>query len=175
MQEIWKDIKDYEGRYQVSNLGRVRSFFYGKKFHEEGRIISTKLNNRNYTQVHLFKNGKEKMNLMHRLVAEAFIPNPNNLPQVNHIDENKENNCANNLEWCNNKYNAYYGTRITRSGEKHRKQVFQYDLENNLIHIYNSLKEAGKTMNLAPTTIGDCCRGKTNTAGGYKWKYKEEL
>lgn len=122
MQEIWKDIVDYEGKYQISNLGRVKTL--GRICENVGknqfssyitkRTIPEKIlsvfGNR-YLKVALFKNGKRKYYSVHRLVAEAFIPNPNNLPIVNHKDEDKTNNRMDNLEWCTYKYNANYGTR----------------------------------------------------------------
>lgn len=111
MEEIWKDIEGYEG-YQVSNLGRVRSFK-----HKNVRILSTK-NRGGYRQVQLCKDSTKKLCYVHRLVAEAFIPNPDDLPQVNHKDENKANNFVNNLEWCTAKYNLSYGTGRLRAATK---------------------------------------------------------
>ena len=112
MEEQWKDIiiekngvtYDYTGLYQVSNLGRVRSLGNDKTRKE--RILKPKINNKGYLQVILCKNGKVKTFLVHRLVATAFIPNPDNLPVVNHRDENPLNNCVDNLEWCTQKYNV---------------------------------------------------------------------
>lgn len=111
MEEIWKDIKGYEGKYQVSNLGRIKVLNYKRSGQEH--IMATK-NNKGYCEIRLAKDGKRKDFIVHRLVAQAFIPNPNNLPQVNHIDENKTNNCVNNLEWCTQAYNNSYGTRLER-------------------------------------------------------------
>lgn len=113
MQEIWKDIKDYEGLYQVSNLGRVKSlkrlnYDINKKqnvYIEKEMILKYSLNNKGYKMIKLQKNKQKKTIAIHRLVAQTFIPNPNNFEQVNHIDGNKENNCVSNLEWCNNEYN----------------------------------------------------------------------
>lgn len=114
MMEIWKDCKGYEGKYQVSNLGRVWSV-KGQKY-LKGTILPS-----GYVHVHLTTpNGKRKKERLHRLVAIAFLDNPNNLPQVNHKDENKLNNCVDNLEWCNAKYNANYGTRNQRIGDTRR-------------------------------------------------------
>ena len=118
--EEWKDIEGYEGLYQVSSFGRIKSFDKtvicknGRTFFMKGRIIRTRPNNRGYIMVGLHKNKKFKLCLVHRLVAKAFIPNPDNLPQVNHKNENKNFNHASNLEWCDNWYNAHYGTRIYR-------------------------------------------------------------
>ena len=126
--EIWKDIEGYEGLYQVSNKGRIKSLnridSRGRKVNE--KILSSKPNNKGYLRVHLYKNGKRKPFSVHRLVAIAFIPNPNNLLEVNHKDENKENNTVDNLEWCNRKYNTNYGSRnerasVSNKGKKHKK------------------------------------------------------
>ena len=126
--EIWKDIEGYEGLYQVSNKGRIKSLnridSRGHKVNE--KILSSKPNNKGYLRVHLYKNGKRKPFSVHRLVAIAFIPNPNNLLEVNHKDENKENNTVDNLEWCDRKYNANYGGRnerasVSNKGKKHKK------------------------------------------------------
>lgn len=123
MQEIWKNIKGYEGLYQVSNYGKVRSLDkkvkgsnqYGKIFFvtKKGKQLKSRIKN-GYCNVHLIKNGVLKEFTIHRLVAEAFIPNPNNLPQVNHKDENKANNYVENLEWCTRSYNCSYGSRCER-------------------------------------------------------------
>lgn len=116
--EEWKDIKGYEGLYQVSNLGRVRSLSRYVKHRTiyilKGKLLKQRTRGKGYLAVTLCKNSKLKHYYVHRLVAEAFIPNPNNLPQVNHKDENKSNNCVDNLEWCDDKYNTNYGTRNER-------------------------------------------------------------
>ena len=115
--EIWKDIKGYEGLYQVSNLGRVRSLNRIDSLGRWrcGKIKATVDNGNGYKLVNLKHKGKQKMVTVHKLVAEAFILNPDNLPCINHKDENKYNNCVNNLEWCTYKYNNNYGTLRTRS------------------------------------------------------------
>lgn len=120
MEEFWKDIKGYEGFYQVSNLGRVKSLAKYQKgnggsiFWRKETILKPANSGRGYLMVVLIKNKKRKSYILHRLVADAFIPNPYNLPQVNHKDENKTNNVVSNLEWCDNKYNSNYGTRNIR-------------------------------------------------------------
>ena len=108
--EIWMDIKGYEGKYKVSNMGRV----YSIRSH---KYLAIKNNGRGYLYVSLWKDNKEKKEYLHRLVARHFIPNPNNLPQVNHKDENKENNSWDNLEWCDATYNNNYGTHTQRAAE----------------------------------------------------------
>ena len=120
MEEIWKDIVGYEGLYQVSNFGRVKSLAKykngngGSKFWRKERILKPANTGRGYLMVVLIKEKKRTTYILHRLVAQAFIPNPNNLPQINHKDENKTNNVVSNLEWCDNKYNSNYGTRNVR-------------------------------------------------------------
>ena len=112
--EEWKYIEGYEGLYQVSNYGRVRSLFYRKK--NQVQLLKLRKVTKGYLQVALWKNRKRKDFMVHKLVAEAFIPNPNNYPQINHKDEDKTNNCVENLEWCTNEYNHNYGTRNIRAG-----------------------------------------------------------
>ena len=111
MKEIWKDIKGYEKLYQVSNLGNVRRIKFINNRTQKDKIKMLKLikDKKGYLKINLWKNNKSKMFLVHRIVAETFILNPNNLPQVNHKDENKSNNCVENLEWCSQKYNNNYG------------------------------------------------------------------
>lgn len=114
-QEVWKDIDEYKGLYQISNLGRVKSLkkYAGKSLREE-KILKTYKDKDGYIKVILCKNNKTRFLSIHRLLAEAFIPNPENLPQINHKDENKENNDIDNLEWCTCKYNINYGSRNER-------------------------------------------------------------
>ena len=118
MKEIWKDIEDFNGTYQVSNLGRIKMLDYiasdGRKL--KGRIRRTSKNNSGYTIINI----KSKHFLVHRLVAKAFIPNPNNYPQINHKDENKQNNRVDNLEWCTNKYNNNYGSKPYKTSLIHK-------------------------------------------------------
>lgn len=112
MQEVWRDIKGYEGLYQVSNLGQVKRLGNDRQMRE--KTLKERKGKSGYLQVLLCKNGKYKAKYVHRLVALAFIPNPNNHKEINHIDENKANNNFKNLEWCNHKYNCNYGTRNLR-------------------------------------------------------------
>lgn len=164
MVEIWKDIKDYEGLYQVSNLGRVKSFV-----HKKERILKLRFTGR-YYQAELYKNKNSKSYSVHRLVAEAFIPNPDKLPCINHKDENKSNNHVDNLEWCTQHYNIHYGTGL------HRRIITQYKpvicVEKGII--YPSQIEAGKQLGMCHRHINDCCKGRRNTTGGYHWKYAEQ-
>ena len=154
MKEIWKSIKGYEGLYEVSNFGKIKSL---KK-----KIILKQFKNTNgYFRVKLWKNKKSKQFLVHKLVAESFILNINNFPFINHIDENKENNCTNNLEFCTAKYNSNYGTRNLRLSSP----VLCVELNKK----YNSIKEASKDLKIYKTSISHCCANSEHykTAGGY--------
>lgn len=189
--EIWKPVKGYEGLYEVSNLGRVRRLW---PISGHYRMLKTFVRNheQGYWAVNLSKGGKMRTLSVHRLVAEAFIPNPNNLPEVNHKDENKSNSHVENLEWCTAKYNSNYGTGISRRAAKRRNHpklsypVGQYDKEGNLIETYPSISEAERVTGISKVSIRLCaecrCRKRKRrdgtiyekrppkTAGGYKWK-----
>lgn len=159
--EEWKDIKGYEGLYQVSNLGRVKSF----KFNRE-RLLKLRFTGR-YYQMILYKNKSCKSYYIHRLVAEMFISNPDNLPFVNHKDENKQNNCVDNLEWCTQKYNINYGTSLKKRIDLMGKPVICMETGKR----YKSALEAGKQIGINYKHICDCCRGRRKTTGGYHWEY----
>jgi len=187
MEEIWKDIKGYEGLYQVSNLGRVKSFDrYMKNKHgtytlKKGRILKNSiLKSTGYLRVSLSHEGKFISKQVHRLVAEAFIPNPNNYPIINHKDENILNPRADNLEWCTYKYNNNYGnTAIKKSithkiNQKNSKKVYQYDLYGNFIKEWKSTREVARFFNIDNNTISRCCRNLKKSALGYKWQYHKE-
>lgn len=178
MEEIWKDIQGYEGLYQVSNLGRVKSLNYNRSGKE--RILKYGTNTQGYLNVCLCVNKQRKMFAVHRLVAETFIANINNLPQVNHIDENKHNNCVSNLEWCTSKYNNNYGTcaqralltRIIRNSKTAPKKIDQYSLDGKFIKTWNSGTELVK-CGFHNGNICSCCNGLLKTSKGYIWKYHE--
>lgn len=153
-----KDVKGYEGLYAVTSCGKVWSY-------RNKRFLTPEDNGHGYLRVNLHKDGKDKKYMIHRLVAEAYIPNPENLPQINHKDENKTNNCLQNLEWCDAKYNVNYGTRT----EKTKKPILQYDLDGNLIREWPSTADVGKEVS---STICNCLKGRYKTAYGYIWKYK---
>lgn len=149
--EIWKDIPEYEGKYQVSNLGRVKSLQRcgGTRFYNREYILNNYVNKKNgYVYVYLTKNNKSKNIRLHRLVAQAFIPNPNNYKQINHIDGNKENNCVDNLEWCDSSYNIK---------DMYRRRG-KYDNDDNIIKKYKELKSCNKVAKLFNMT-GENVRG----------------
>lgn len=166
MIEEWRDIVGYEGLYEVSDLGRVKNI-------KTGRILSSKNNGIGYLFVDLYKNGIHKGFYIHRLVAYVFIPNPQNLPQVNHRDENKSNNTVDNLEWCTRDYNMNYGTIKERIAEKHCKPVLQFDLQGNFIREWPSLAKVYEELGIHKSDISRCCLGKFKTSGGYVWRFKE--
>ena len=178
MQGIWKDIKGYEGLYQVSNLGKIKSLNYNHTNKEKIRKLD--VSNKGYLSV-LFCNDKgKKKYTVHRLVAEAFIPNPNSLPQVNHIDGNKTNNRVDNLEWCTNGYNEKHayklGLKSKNCGSKNgmAKSVLQFDLNNNFINEYKTIEEAHRKTKIAVNTIIRSCKNKTKRHNKYIFKYKEK-
>ena len=167
-EENWKDIEEYEGLYQISDKGRIKSIGYGKE-----RILNLKRNTKGYLQVNLSKNGEHKWCLIHRLVALAFLSNPNNLPQVNHKDEDKTNNKVENLEWCDSKYNNNYGTKIQRQSEKISKPVLQYTKDGKFVKEWKSATYAGNILQFFSTYITKCCKGKCKSAYNFIWKYKK--
>lgn len=171
MNEIYKDVVGYEGKYQVSNLGNVKSLNYRQTGKE--KVMKQTLIDNGYLQVDLYNNGKHKKYGVHRLVADAFLDNPNNYPQVNHKDENKQNNNVDNLEWATAQYNINYGTHGERAGKTRSKPVIQYDLQGNFIKSWNSATEIEKQLKISRTNICNCCNGKIKTAYGYKWRYAE--
>ncbi len=183
--EEWKDIKGYEGLYQVSNEGRVKSLDHtivcdnGKGVatkKQKGKILRSFSRKLTYQTVGLSKGGKEKHYQVHRLVAEAFIDNPDNLPCVNHKDENPSNNVWTNLEWCTHQYNMNYGTCQQRKSEKMKgktKKVYQYTLNGELVGKYVSVEEASRKNNVSVWGIYSVCSGKQKAAYGYIWLYND--
>lgn len=168
MQEIWKDVVGYEGLYQVSSFGRIKSLFRDK------RILKPQKNIHGYLKVGLYKNGKCKIFNIHNLVANAFIENPNNYKYVNHKDENKTNNRVENLEFCSFYYNLMYGTRVQRIAKKNNKPILQFDLEGNFIKEYESITQASKELNNSLNNISQCCLGRSRTSKGYIFRFKDD-
>lgn len=165
-----KDIKNYEGVYQVTENGDVWSV-------RRNRFLKLYKNQLGYLHICLYKNNKQKSFYVHRLVAEAFLPNPDNLPCVNHKDEDKTNNNVKNLEWCSFSYNNSYGTRIERVSEKNTngkrsKPVLQYTLDGQLIREWPSARQAERESGFNYGAVAACCRGELKKYKGFIWKYK---
>lgn len=170
MLEIWRDIKNYEGIYEVSNLGRIKSISRNGTIKENRILKPNKV--MGYSQVGLQKYGTRKYKKIHRLVAEAFIPNPENKKEVNHKDGNKANNCVDNLEWVTtseNQLHSYYELK------NNIKSVIQLSLNNEIIKEWESIAKVEQELKISNADICKCCKGKRKTAGGYKWRYKENI
>lgn len=175
--EIWKSIENYDGLYEVSNFGCVRSldrivFQQGRNQVYRGTIMTPFKNNRGYYCIRLSKENKKKTFSVHRLVAKAFIPNPKNYPCVNHKDENPQNNNVQNLEWCTNEYNVNYGTATYRRAIKMGKCVAQYNKNGKLVSTFYSVNEAERGTNIK---IGDAVKNNNHTAGGFFWRFYESI
>ena len=162
--ETFVKIEGFE-KYEVSNLGKVRNI-------KSGRVLKTSLNNNGYLRLFLCKNNKRKHLYLHRIIATAFIDNPEEKPQVNHIDENKLNNDLSNLEWCTVRENLIHGTRTKRAAEKCFKKVIQLDLNDNVLNEFESMRQAEQKTGVLVKNISSCCNGKRKSAGGYKWRKK---
>lgn len=176
MYEIWLDIPGFEGRYQASNLGRIKSL-------KSNKILSATDNGHGYKQVSLYKNGKNIKYKVHRLVMITFKANPDNKAQVNHINEDKSDNRLNNLEWCDNKYNVNYGSANERRSSTAKKSGL-YDRQAKQLSkkvicvetgvVYDSIMEAARENDLKSySPIGECCNGKKETAKGLHWRFYE--
>lgn len=188
--EIWSPIMDFDG-YEVSNFGRVRSCerviticrascTYRRK--QGATILKPQIDKDGYLSVVLYKNDRNQgvHKRVSRLVATAFIPNPNNYSEVNHIDLNRRNNHSTNLEWCNNQYNVTYKDAPMRSGlarrnnKKQSRPVIQYTSTNNFVNCYPSMMEAKRQTGINVSHICQCCIGNIPSAGGYMWRYAKE-
>lgn len=170
MEEIWKDIEGYEGLYKVSNLGRVKSFRKSSKYGAPDELIlKPNIITSGYEVVTLYKERSKSKFQVHRLVANAFIPNPLLLPCVNHKDENKVNNCSENLEWCTYQYNNNYGTARVRRIETVSTPVLQKTLDGEIIAIYRSAKIAAELLGYQKRSVSGWCR--SGIGGGYIWEY----
>lgn len=187
MEEIWKPVAGYEGRYEVSNLGRVRSVprvlplrrSDGSILNQprQSKILAAAQHRWGYMNVVLSdENYKRRTLMVHRLVATAFIPNPEGLPFINHKDEDKTNNRADNLEWCDRLYNNTYGTARERMRKKMLKPVGKYDLQGNLLAVYPSAKAAGEANNAYWRNIAKLCAGtpQHKTVKGFVYKYVDK-
>lgn len=182
MEEIWRDIKGYEGLYQVSNLGNVRSLRYRNTY--EVRELFLKPHGRGYLQVELHKNGDRKMFTVHRLVAMAFVDGYEENKVVNHIDENKQNNVSTNLEWVTASQNVLHSISHRRvvgpikrpnypkfHARADKQPVVQMSLDGELINHWESTIKVKEKLGYSDWNIKQCCRGKRHTAYGYRWQY----
>ena len=170
--EVWKDIEGYEGKYQISNKGNVKSLNYRNSGRSQNLV--PKVNNAGRLWVELASNGKTKPMLIHRLVAMAFIPNPNNYPQINHKDENVKNNHAGNLEWCTGDYNikCFLDRHKVRGRPKKLKTpILQLDKEGNVVKRWDDSIAIKEKNGWSVWSILQCCRGNRKTAYGFKWQF----
>lgn len=166
--ETWKPITGYEN-YEVSDIGNVKSTNFNRT--GKARLLKPYINAYGYKEVQLSKNGDVKHFTVHRLVAMMFLPNEKRHAEVNHIDEDKMNNCVSNLEWCGHKHNINHGTRTQRAIDGESVRV--YCVETNTF--YKSASEAGKILGIKRTAINNCLRGRCNTSGGFHWRYASEV
>lgn len=178
--EIWEDIEEYYGIYVISSLGRVMRIKKNKGTSGNNILIPAK--NESGLYVSLKNKGNNKRFQIHRLVAKAFIPNPLNKEQINHKDGNRWNNNVNNLEWVTPSENNQHAhneliRNFTAYGENHANSstISQYGMDNKLINVYGSVNEAGRQLNIQFTNIAKCARGERKTAGGFIWKYENNI
>lgn len=170
--EVWKDIQGYEGKYQISNKGNVKSLNYRNSGYSQNLVPKT--NNSGRLWVELALDGDKKPMLIHRLVAMAFIPNPHNYPQINHKDENVTNNRAENLEWCTGEYNVkYFLDRHTQRGRPVRlnSPILQIDTEGNILKRWDNVTAIKNAKGFSAWSICECCKGNRKSAYGFKWQY----
>ena len=174
--EEWRAIKGYEGIYEVSSNGRVRAierFVSGRRGMVRGHIVAAQKQKTGYMRICLSKDHKKTYFSVHRLVAEAFVSNPNNYPCVNHLDEDRANNKSSNLQWCTYAQNNNYGTRCSKISETQRcrgKSFMKIDNNNNIVAIYRTMAEA-QELGFDRSGIWKCLTGKKYTYLGFKWEY----
>ena len=181
--EEWKDIQGYEGLYQVSNCGRVKSHdrvvFQSNRYGTttvhvyKGKILKECANPNGYIHVDLHKNGKVKRFLMHRLVAMHFLKRLNEQNVINHLDGNKFNNHVSNLEWCTQSHNIQYAYEHGTKIPPHMRQIAQCDMDGNIIKIWDSIADACRKVHVSSSNVAKACRGTRKHAGGFKWQYIE--
>lgn len=175
--EVWREVKEFAGKYEVSNFGRVRSLDY--RHTGQARVLRPSMSTDGYLLVDIFKDGKKTRKFVHRVVAEAFIENPSNLTQVNHRNEIKEDNRVENLEWISQKDNINYGTGNERRSKaqlnhpKKSKRVLQFDRSGNLLREWLSTSEVERQTGWCQGHISLACRGKLKTTHGFVWRYAD--
>lgn len=171
----WRQVVGYEGLYEVSDSGKVRSTNHiTNGVHVPSKELKPYMSDR-YYRVKLYKDGKPKMAMVHRLVAQAFVDNPHKLPQVNHMNGNREDNSAANLEWCTASENQKHAIRTGLKDPENtvkatRKKVLQLDMSGNVINEWRSLSDAASALGLQVSNISHCCKGRIGSTGGYKWQ-----
>lgn len=178
--ENWKAVEGYEGFYEVSDLGRVRSVDRYVRNSRNGELTVFKKSkvkkptttDGGYETVTLNREGEYHSYYVHRLVASAFVDNPNGYEEVNHIDEDKHNNRASNLEWCTKQYNIHYGTRTTRAAKRQSRPVLQCSEDGTVICEYPSLSSV-KSDGFNPSNVKAVCDGKFSQMNGYGWRWSE--
>lgn len=174
IKEEWKIIENYPN-YMISNFGRVKNLGNGKTWNKKERILKQEIGVGGYIRVGLYKDKKQRHFKIHRLVATHFIPNPNNYPCINHIDENKQNNNVNNLEWCDIKYNNSYGTRMNKIINKNSLPIVQYSKDEKILKLWRCAKVASNELKINYVHIHECCRGTRKLCGGFKWKKLKDI
>lgn len=170
IEEDWRDVEGYEGKYQVSNYGNVRSLNY--KLTGKLHLMKPAKNSKGYLYVFLSKDGKQERLFIHRLVAKAFVKNlnPDKYKEVNHKSECPVLNFACVLEWCDHVYNMNYGTKVQRQANAISIPIDQFDKDGNFIRHWKSATEASKQLGINRGNMGECVNGHYKTAGGYIWK-----
>ena len=179
MEEIWKPVKNFEGYYEVSSWGRVRSVDRYVVNNKGLRLINSQIikqtkQKNGYLYVGLHKKQKQKLIRVHRLVAEAFLPNPENLPEIHHKSEVKTENNVENLQWVSSKQNQNSGTCIERRSKKKQKPVLQYTMDEKFIKEWPSIKDIEIELGIKQYNISRCCNDKRKSACGYIFKFKEK-
>ena len=164
--EVWKDVQGYEGLYKVSNLGKVKRLFKSGK----ENVLSGRADKDGYIEVILSKNQKKKTCRLHRLVALAFIPNPNGKKEVNHKDKNKQNNSVDNLEWVTTAENIRHSFAMGRN--MYKRAIVQYTKAMEIVAHWESIREASRNLKIATSGIVGCCGGHLQTSGGFIWRYE---
>ena len=189
MEEIWKNIEEYPD-YMVSNMGRIKRLSTGY-YRRTEKILKPQLQNNGYLHIKLSQKDKTKCILVHRLVAQVFIPNPNNLPQVNHINEDKTDNRVENLEWCTQKYNINYGNGISKrvktnkengtykkigkiNSKIHSKSILQFSKDNSFIRKWDCIMDVQRELGYDNKQICSCLKNRQKTAKGFKWVYADD-